>query len=210
MTSDKAWDAGERAALEAMLPLVPEHGWTRRALAEGLRAAGADSGEAALHFPGGTPDMIGAFFDRALTTAVAAAAPQVGSEIRLTKRVRALVAALLDALEPDKEAARRALAWAILPHQAPRFLRIVAKLADGIWEATGDQAADFSRHTKRATLAAILVPTLLFWLGDYDFEHAATLAFFDRRLQGVGRIGRLRARVTAGCRGGLGRRRAAA
>lgn len=204
-TADPSPDADQLAALETMLPLVPLHGWTRRALAEGLRDAGRDSSEATWRFPGGAPEMIALFFDRALSRATAAAEPQVESEIRLSKRVRAIVASLLTELGSHKDAVRRALAWLVLPVNAGRSTLIMARLVNGIWDAAGDQSEDASRYTKRATLAAILLPTLLFWLSDLDFDSEATLAFFDRRLLGVARIGRFRARMQTGCRGILGR-----
>jgi ubiquinone biosynthesis protein COQ9 len=204
-TADPSPNGEQVAALETMLPLVPMHGWTQRALAEGLRDAGRDSSEAEWRFPGGAPEMIALFFDQALSRATAVAASQVASEIRQSKRVRALVSSLLSELGPHKDAVRRALAWLILPINARRSALILARLVNGIWDAAGDQSEDASRYTKRATLAAILLPTLLFWLSDFDFDSEATLAFFDRRLQGVARIGRFRARMQTGCRSVMGR-----
>jgi ubiquinone biosynthesis protein COQ9 len=52
-------------ALEAMLPLVPERGWTVAALRSGLIGIGADPLDAELLFPGGAPDMVEAFIDLA-------------------------------------------------------------------------------------------------------------------------------------------------
>ncbi|MCB8882532.1 COQ9 family protein [Acidisoma cellulosilytica] len=205
-TADPLLDAEQLATLETMLPHVSLFGWTRRALAEGLRDTGRDASEVAWRFQGGAPEMIELFFARALSRAVLAAEPQVASEIRLTKRVRAVVACLLNEFGPDKDALRRAVAWLVLPVNARRLAAITARLVNGIWDAAGDRSTDASRYTKRATLAAILVPTLLFFLSDIDFEHEATLAFFDRRLQGVGRIGRFRAKMQGACGGLMGRR----
>ncbi|MCB8875107.1 COQ9 family protein [Acidisoma silvae] len=205
-TPDLLLNDEDLATLGIMLPQVPFHGWTRRALVAGLRDAGRDAAEAEWRFAGGAPAMIALFFARALSRAVTAAGPQVGSEIRLSKRVRAIVASLLQELGPDKDALRRAITWLALPLNAGRTAAIVSRLVNGIWAAAGDQSMDASRHTKRATLAAILVPTLLFFLSDMDFDNEPTLAFFDRRLQGVGRIGRLRARMKSGCDGAIGRR----
>ena len=61
--------------------------------------------------------------------------------------------------------------------------------------AAGDRSADFSWYTKRAILTAIYSTTVLFWLRDGSEGDAATLAFLDRRLAGVGRIGRIRQRA---------------
>lgn len=195
----------EAAALDAMLPFVPRHGWTRRALAEGLAATGGDPAEAAFLFPGGAGEMLERFFAASLGRAVQTASPQVASEMRLSKRVRAVLSALLVALDPHREAARRAFALLLLPQHARLATRILARLSDGIWEAAGDQSEDASWYTKRASLGAILAPTLLYWLNDIDADPAGSLAFFDRRLAGLGRVGRLRTRLRGRCGGLMGR-----
>jgi ubiquinone biosynthesis protein COQ9 len=82
----------------------------------------------------------------------------------------------------------------------------MASLVDGIWHAAGDQSADFSWYTKRASLAGIMLPTLLFWLNDIEFDNETTLAFFDRRLDGLARIGRARSRLQGFCAGMIGPR----
>ena len=92
------------------------------------------------------------------------------------------------------------------PLHAPLAARCVARSVDAIWHAAGDASADFSWYTKRAILAAVWTSTLLFWLTDHSEDDAATLAFLDRRLAGVGQIGKLRGRVA----GALGRFHAAA
>lgn len=199
-------ETGTAAATLAMLPFVGRHGWTRRALQEGLTAAGQDALEAEFLFPGGTPEMLESFFAVMLARAVVAAGPQVASELRLSKRVRAVVAALLAELDPHKEAVRRAFAHGLLPHRARVTTRILARLVDGIWEAAGDRSEDAAWYTKRASLGAVLAPTLLYWLDDIEADPAGTLAFFDRRLKGLGRVGRMRARLRGACAGAIGSR----
>jgi len=194
------------AALDAMLPMVPLYGWTTRALAESLKEAGLDPGDASWRFPGGAPEMIESFFALSLERATAGAALEIAGEMRLGKRVRATIAALLSELALHKEATRRAIAWLILPRQAALSARLMAALVNGIWHAAGDQSSDFSWYTKRASLAAILAPTLLFWLNDMDFDNETTLAFLDRRLAGLTAIGRARARVQGLCEGIIGPR----
>jgi ubiquinone biosynthesis protein COQ9 len=199
-------DPEQAAALDAMLPAVPLYGWTSRALAESLKEAGADVSEATWRFPGGAPEMIETFFTLSLERAVARATPEIAGEMRLGKRVRGVFAALLAELALNKEATRRAMAWLILPPQAGLSTRLVALIVDGIWHAAGDQSSDFSWYTKRASLAAIILPTLLFWLNDLDFDNETTLAFFDRRLKGLGGIGRARVRFRKLCEGIIGPR----
>ena len=199
-------DPEQAAALDAMLPLVPLYGWTSRALSESLKENGLDASEAAWRFPGGGAEMIESFFALSLSRAAQRAAPETAGEMRLGKRVRTVVAALLAELGVHKEATRRAMAWLILPRQAALSSRLMAMLVDGVWHAAGDQSSDFSWYTKRASLAAILLPTLLFWLNDIDFDNETTLAFFDRRLEGLSAIGRARARLQTLCKGIIGPR----
>jgi ubiquinone biosynthesis protein COQ9 len=80
-----------------------------------------------------------------------------------------------------------------LPGQLPRRLRIIASTTDSIWFAARDTSADFSWYTKRLSLGAIWLATLLFWLSDESPSAEASIAFLDRRLAGAGRIGKFRA-----------------
>jgi ubiquinone biosynthesis protein COQ9 len=82
-----------------------------------------------------------------------------------------------------------------LPSNARSAAACTARTVDAIWHAAGDRSADFSWYTKRAILTAVYGSTVLFWLRDMSDDDAATLAFLDRRLAGVGGIGRLRRQV---------------
>jgi ubiquinone biosynthesis protein COQ9 len=177
------------AAIEAMLPNVPFDGWTMRA----LRSSDIDADTASMLFPRGAVEMIAVFCDLADRQMEAAAADL--AETRLSRRVRAVIALRLAQNRGNKEAIRRALAVLSLPRHAGVAARCTARTVDAIWRAAGDQSQDFSWYTKRAILAAVYSATLLFWLRDVSDEDAETLAFLDRRLAGVGRIGRARARL---------------
>src|ERR1700712_5298787 len=183
------------AAILAMLPHVVFDGWTKRALRAGVRDAGMPADEAEILFPLGTVDMIETFSDLAdrRMEAAAAALP----ETKLSKRVRAVIALRLEQNRPYKEAIRRALAVLALPRNARAAAACTARTVDAIWHAAGDRSADFSWYTKRAILAAVYSATVLYWLRDSSPDDAPTLAFLDRRLAGVSRIGRLRGRADA-------------
>jgi ubiquinone biosynthesis protein COQ9 len=183
------------AAILGMLPHVPFDGWTKRALRAGVLDAGMPADEADLLFPLGTVDMIETFCDladRHMETA-AAALP----ETKLSARVRAVIVLRLEQNRPYKEAVRRALAVLALPQNAKAAAACTARTVDAIWHAAGDRSANFSWYTKRAILAAVYTSTVLYWLHDASEDDAETLAFLDRRLAGVGRIGRLRGRAEA-------------
>jgi len=192
------------AAIEAMLPHVPFDGWTLGAVRRGLASIGAEPLDAALLFPGGVTDMIEAFCDwadRRMEEGAAALDPG----LRLHERVRAVIALRLEQNRPFKEAVRRALAALAMPGHARKAAGCTARTVDSIWHAAGDRSADFSWYTKRAILAGVYGATLLYWLRDSSDDDAATLAFLDRRLAGVGRITSVRRRVE----GAVGKLRAA-
>jgi ubiquinone biosynthesis protein COQ9 len=183
------------AAIEALLPRVPTQGWTTTALRGALGDLGAEPDDAELLFPGGAPDLIEAFIDLSDRRMERDAAAADLAALRLPARVRALIALRLASNRPHKDAVRRALAILALPGNVALAARCTGRTVDAIWHAAGDRAADFSWYTKRATLAGVYAATLLFWLRDDSEDDAATLAFLDRRLEGVARFGRLRRRA---------------
>ncbi len=177
------------AAIAAMLPLVPLTGWTVRTLTD---AAGPD---ADLLFSSNSADMVEAYIDWA-DRQMEQEASLIGLEVlRLPERVRAVIALRLQQARPHKEAVRRAMGVLALPGNAAIAARTAARTVDAIWHAAGDTSADFSWYTKRAILLGVYGTTLLYWLRDDSDEDERTLAFLDRRLAGVGRIGKLRRRV---------------
>ena len=170
------------AALDALVDLVPFPGWTIRAL---QLAAGPD---ADLLFPAGATDMVEAWVDLADRRM-----PPASPELSLGKRVRSVIAQRLQDSTPHREPVRRGLA--LLACNSVAASRVTARTVDAIWHAAGDRSADFSWYTKRAILAGVYGSTLLFWLRDDSAGSADTLAFLDRRLANVGRLGKLARRV---------------
>lgn len=198
MTQTDEARAERDAALDALLPNVPFDGWTRTALRRALVAHGAAAEDADFLFPGGGAGMIAAWCDLIDRRMAEAAAPLSLEDRRTPERVRALIALRLELVRPHKEAVRRALALLALPQNALAAARVTARTADAIWNAAGDTATGLSRHTRRATLAAVYSATLLAWLRDSTPDDAETLAFLDRRLTDIARFGRIRRRFTPG------------
>lgn len=184
------------AALDAMLPHVPELGWTLAALRRGLRDSGGDPLDAELLFPGGTADMVEAFIDLTDRRMAAAVADGDLAGKRLPERVRGAIAARLEMNRPNRDAIRRAFAVLANPCNAGLAARTAARTVDAIWHAAGDRSADFNWYTKRASLGAVYTATMLYWLRDSGEDDSATLAFLDRRLAGVQRAHKARKRLT--------------
>ena len=177
------------AAILAMLPNVEFDGWTVATL---QASAGPD---ADLLFPGGTTDMIEAYCDLGDRWMAEGAAAAGLADLRLSERVRAVIALRLEQNRPHKGAVRRALSVLALPGNALLAARCTARTVDAIWRAAGDTSAGTAWYTKRAILAGVYGTTLLYWLQDYSEDDMRTLVFLDRRLAGVGAIGAARRRI---------------
>ncbi len=163
--------------------------WTIETL---RRDAGPD---ADLLFPGGIIELVEAWADLADRRMIELAArDEIHAIPSLSKRVRTVIMLRLDAAFPNRVQVRRALAQLALPGNAPTAARMTARTVDAIWRATGDDAVGISWYTKRASLAAIYGATLLYWVAA-DRSHDDMLAFIDRRLAGLGRLGRARRRL---------------
>jgi len=174
-------DEARDAALLAMIPLVPELGWSVRAI---RAAAGPD---ADLLFPGGPVEMVEAHSDLG-DRRMQQASDSIG-ETRVSRRVRALILLRLEQSAGEREAVRRGLSILSLPGNRPAAVRSVARTVDTIWHVAGDESTDIGWYTKRAILTGVYSTTLLFWLRDAS-GGIDTEAFLDRRLAGVAQLGR--------------------
>lgn len=187
-------DEDKAALIEALAQNAAFDGWTEKSLRLALAGLGRDAAEAALAFPGGRAEMIEAYFtlgDERVVAMLRGQMPDSG----LTARVRAGVVTRLDLMQGEKEAVRRALSWLGLPPNAPRLARVIARMADSIWFAAGDNSADMSWYSKRTILGAVLLATLLYWLSDTSLDSSKTQAFLDRRLADTRLLGKLKARL---------------
>ncbi len=181
----------------ALAPLIPAHaafdGWGDEALARAAGELGLDPAQARLAFPDGAAGMIDAWFAAIDMDMAAAFPPERVAAMKIRDRIRALLLFRLDALRPQREAARRALATLAQPRHAARGAKLGWRAADLMWRAAGDASTDISFYTRRATLAGVHAATLLATLDDDD--EAAAAAFLDRRLAGVMRFEKLKAQL---------------
>ncbi|MFH5924466.1 COQ9 family protein [Roseomonas xinghualingensis] len=169
------------AAILATLPHVPRLGWTEAALEAGLRGLGEDPVAHRWLFPRGPVGAVEAWIDLTDRRMEEAATREALEELRIPARIRRLIDIRLTLLEPQREQLRRALALLALPWNAGVGAGSLARTVDSIWGAAGDRSADFSWYTRRASLGAIYVATLAYWLREAG-NHEGALAFLDRRL----------------------------
>jgi ubiquinone biosynthesis protein COQ9 len=184
-----------------LAPSLPAHaafdGWSAAAIDQAATEAGLDPGVARLAFPGGAVDMIDAWFasvDHAMAAAVPA--PKLAS-MKVRDRIRSLIAARLAVVAPHREALRRAVATLALPTNAATAARLGWRSADLMWRMAGDKATDYNHYSKRLILAGVYASTVVVLLDDESEDHADTLAFLDRRIDGIMRFEKTKSQLLA-------------
>jgi ubiquinone biosynthesis protein COQ9 len=172
-------------------------GWSDAALMIASDLAEVDPAVARLAFPGGAMDMITAWI--ASVDAKMEAAFDAGelAQRPIRERIRALVWFRIEAVAGLEEALRRAVAIQAMPQNLVRTARLAWHSADAMWRLAGDTATDYNHYTKRAILAGIYAATLAVFLDDESGDKAETRAFLDRRIEGVMKFEKAKARWLA-------------
>lgn len=193
--SDLTLDELRPALAPAIADAAIFDGWTDVAIANAALAHGVKPEVARLAYPGGAMDMIAAWIARIDADMAAALPAERLAGLPIRERVRTLVQFRLDALVGREEALTRALSIMAMPQNAARTARLSWSSADRMWRLAGDTAADFNHYTKRATLAAIYAASLLVFASDQSEGKADSRAFLDRRIDGVMRFEKAKARL---------------
>lgn len=185
----------KRQLLAALLSHAAFDGWTSQALARAAQDCGFEAGLVARAFPGGVVEALDFWVRETDAAMIEAFAARDGGALKIRERIALAVMLRLDIAAPHREALRRALPLAAMPHLAPRFLTQLYRTVDAIWYAAGDTATDFNFYTKRMLLAGVYSATLLTWLDDNSEGFAATRAFLARRIEDVMKIQKARAQL---------------
>ena len=175
-------------------------GWNEKAVLAAAELAGVDPDLARLAFNDGPVDMIDAWF-QAVDEQMAAkySAEDLGA-MKIRERIKALVEARLEALEPDREGLRRALAILAAPPHLRKAAKMGWRAADKMWRLAGDTATDYNHYTKRTLLSGVYGSTISVFLDDESDDYSETRAFLDRRIENVMQFEKVKAKVTG--RGG--------
>jgi ubiquinone biosynthesis protein COQ9 len=181
----------------ALAPVLPAHaafdGWSNAALAMAANELGVPPERARLAFPGGQAEMIDAWFD-AIDKAMLDAFPSDRiAAMKIRDRIRELILFRFEAMRPNREALRRALAILAQPQNLAAGARLGWRAADRIWRVAGDTATDFNHYSKRAILVGVYGSTSLVFLDDENPDLAETRAFLNRRIDDVMRFEKFKA-----------------
>lgn len=195
MTGDDSLDGLRLKLAPAIADAAAFDGWSNLAVTNAAEAAGVDPATALYAFSGGAMAMIEAWV-KSVDAAMAAALPaEELAAMKIRERIRSLVQFRLDAVAHQKEALRRALAIMAMPQNAVRSLQLGWHSADAMWRLAGDTATDYNHYTKRLTLGSIYAATLAVYVDDTSPDHAETRAFLERRIEGIMKFEKAKARL---------------
>ncbi len=187
---------------ELRLALAPEvansavfDGWTMDAVEMAAQMVDVDTDVARLAYKGGAMAMIEAWIAAVDAAMVAEMPPEKLATMKIRERIRALVQFRLDAIAGQEEALRRATAIMAMPQNVARSLKTAWHSADVMWRLAGDTATDYNHYTKRTLLAGIYGATLAVYADDESEGKADTAAFLDRRIEGVMRFEKAKAKL---------------
>lgn len=192
---DRTLDELRLALAPAIARAAVFDGWTDGALRQAATLAGIDPAVARLAFPGGAMDMIAAWIGCTDASMQAAFGGGALGAMKVRERIAALLQFRLDAVAGHEEALRRALAIQAMPQNLARTMRIGWHSADLMWRLAGDTATDYNHYTKRAILMGIYSATLAVWVEDQSEGKAETRGFLARRIEGVMRFEKAKARM---------------
>ncbi len=195
MSETDSLDALRFALAPAIADAAAFDGWSKLAVSNAASAMGTDPATAQYAFSGGAMAMIEAWVN-SVDAAMAEALPaEQLAAMKIRERIRSLVQFRLDAVAHQKEALRRALAIMAMPQNAVRALQLGWHSADVMWRLAGDTATDYNHYTKRLTLGSIYAATLAVYVDDASDDHQTTRAFLERRIEGIMKFEKAKARL---------------
>ena len=201
---DANLEAARNRILDAGLVLVPAMGWTAAMLDRAVTETGVDLPLATRAFPHGPATMIDAFHARADAAMETELAARDLDRVKIRDRIGLAVRLRLLAMEPHREAARRALVVQAAPRNLLTSAAGLARTADAIWYGIGDTSTDFSFYTKRALVGGVYASTSVVWFSDRSPDFEESWAFLERRISDALKLGGLRRRLKAGLGPSLG------
>ena len=195
MSGDDSLDALRLSLAPALADAAAFDGWSMAAVRNAAEAAGINPDTAEYALSGGAMAMIEAWVHSVDAAMAQALPPEHLATLKIRERIRTLVQFRLDAIAHQKEALRRALAIMAMPQNVSRALQLGWHSADAMWRLAGDSATDYNHYTKRLTLGSIYATTLAVYVDDTSPDHADTRAFLERRIEGIMKFEKAKARL---------------
>jgi ubiquinone biosynthesis protein COQ9 len=183
----------------ALAPLVADNaafdGWNAAAVDSAADALGVERSIAQLAFPNGAVGMIDSWFESVDAAMLERLPPEQLAAMKIRERITALVEARLAIVAGNREALRRAMAILAMPQNLATAARLGWRAADVMWRAAGDTATDYNHYTKRAILGSVYAATVTVFVNDESEGWADTRAFLGRRIEGIMRFEKTKAKL---------------
>jgi ubiquinone biosynthesis protein COQ9 len=183
---------------EALAPHVAANaafdGWHAEAVDAAADALGVNRAIARLAFQNGPVEMIDAWFASIDAEMLDRLPPERLAAMKIRERITALVETRLEIAAPNREALRRALSILALPQNAVRAAKLGWRSADTMWRAAGDVSTDYNHYTKRGILGTVYGATVTVFLNDESDNWSETRAFLSRRIDGIMRFEKTKAK----------------
>jgi ubiquinone biosynthesis protein COQ9 len=179
---------------------LPHHagfdGWGGKAVESAAAEIGIDPAIAQLAFEGDQVAVIGFWFATIDDDMLKKLPAEKLAAMKIRDRITTLIETRLEIVKPHREALRRALAILAFPGNAARGIQLGWRAADVMWRSAGDTATDYNHYSKRAILAGVYAATLSVFLDDESEDHEVTRAFLARRIEGIMKFEKAKARWT--------------
>jgi ubiquinone biosynthesis protein COQ9 len=169
-------------------------GWNAKAVESASTDLDVDPAIARLIFGDDRVAMIDGWFQTIDIDMLVALPSEKLAAMKVRERITALVEARLTLAHPHREALRRAFSILAFPGNAPRAAQLGWRAADAMWRAAGDTSTDYNHYTKRAILGSVYAATLAVFLNDESEDLSETKAFLARRIEGIMRFEKAKAR----------------
>jgi ubiquinone biosynthesis protein COQ9 len=179
---------------------LPHHagfdGWGDNAVESAAAELGVDPAIALLAFEGNRVAMIDAWFATVDADMLEKLPADKLARMKVRERITGLVEARLEIVKPHREALRRALSILAFPGNVSRGVQLGWRAADAMWRAAGDTATDYNHYSKRTLLGGVYAATLSVFMDDESEGHEDTRAFLARRIEGIMKFEKAKARWT--------------
>jgi ubiquinone biosynthesis protein COQ9 len=165
--------------LKRILQISPFPGWNADALHSSLSDT-LSRLEFDLLFPSGTESLISEYRSYLLTL-LSESILTLPAELGVTAKIRWMVRTHFEHMIAHSEAEHAAIAELYHPSIAIHTPLYVGQLTEVIWRAAGDKSTDMNYYTKRVSLGAIYVATVIY-LHTSNTSIENVMQFFDHRL----------------------------
>ena len=167
-------------------------GWSEKTLKKATLKAGVSFREAKSLFPRGGIDLAKFYHQYKDQCFLSNFKDFEITNLSHSEKVELALKMRFKVIEGDKEAFRRSIALFATPMYQLEAINLIWSTCDLIWIGIGDKSFDLTWYTKRIILVSIYLSALLFFIGDDSIDNKETEDFIIRRMQDVGKIGKLK------------------